>query len=73
MISRRVLMGLLGGIALLPGLAMAQDKPAPFDKPGDVKIALVRNKSSDGPITDALAAQIIAGLDNLSQTRAAAE
>jgi len=46
MISRRVLMGLLGGIALLPGLAMAQDRPAPFDKPGDVKIALVRYLST---------------------------
>lgn len=42
MISRRVMIGLMGGIALLPGLALAQDAPAPFDNPGEVKIALVR-------------------------------
>lgn len=42
MISRRTLIGLMGGVAMLPGLAFAQDAPAPFDIPGDVKIAFVR-------------------------------
>lgn len=46
MISRRVMIGLMGGIALLPGLALAQDAPAPFDNPGEVKIALVRYLST---------------------------
>ena len=47
MISRRLMIGLMGGIAMLPGLAFAQDAaPAPFDKPGDVKIALVRYLST---------------------------
>ena len=45
MISRRTMMGLMGGIAMLPGLAFAQ-APAPFDNPGDVKIALVRYLST---------------------------
>jgi DNA-binding transcriptional LysR family regulator len=38
----------------------------------EVKIALLRNKSSEGPIVSALADQIIQGLDNLSQTRSMA-
>ncbi len=47
MISRRTLGTLLGGIALLPGLAFAQDAmPAPFDNAGDVNIALVRYLST---------------------------
>lgn len=47
MISRRLMIGLMGGIAMLPGLAFAQDAaPAPFDKPGEVKIALVRYLST---------------------------
>lgn len=46
MFSRRVFVGLMGGIALIPGLAIAQDAPAPFDKPADVKIALVRYLST---------------------------
>lgn len=36
----------------------------------EVKIALLRNKSSDSSINDALAHQIIQSLDNLSQNRA---
>lgn len=47
MISRRLMIGLMGGIAMLPGLAFAQDAaPAPFDKPDEVKIALVRYLST---------------------------
>lgn len=47
MISRRTMMGLMGGIAMLPGLAFGQGAaPAPFDNPGDVKIALVRYLST---------------------------
>ena len=46
MISRRVFAGLLGSIALLPGLAVAQDMPAPFDAPAEVEIALVRYLST---------------------------
>ncbi|WP_112311261.1 substrate-binding domain-containing protein [Pseudogemmobacter bohemicus] len=46
MISRRMFAGLLAGVALIPGLAVAQDAPAPFDKPGEVKIALVRYLST---------------------------
>lgn len=47
MISRRLMIGLMGGIAMLPGLAFAQDAaPAPFDKPREVKIALVRYLST---------------------------
>lgn len=47
MISRRTMIGLMGGIAMLPGLAFAQDAaPAPFDNPGEVKIALVRYLST---------------------------
>ena len=47
MISRRIVIGLMGSIAMLPGLALAQDAaPAPFDNPGEVKIALVRYLST---------------------------
>lgn len=46
MISRRTFAALIGGVALLPGLALAADMPAPFDKPADVKIALVRYLST---------------------------
>lgn len=46
MISRRIFAGLMAGVALLPGLAFAQGAPAPFDKPGEVKIALVRYLST---------------------------
>lgn len=46
MFSRRVFVGLMGGIALIPGLAIAQDAPAPFDNPAEVKIALVRYLST---------------------------
>lgn len=38
--------GLLGASMLWPAGAFAQDKPAPFDKPGDVDIALVRYLST---------------------------
>lgn len=46
MISRRTFAALIGGVALMPGLALAADMPAPFDKPADVKIALVRYLST---------------------------
>lgn len=46
MISRRVFTSLMGAAAMLPGLAMAADMPAPFDNPGAVKIALVRYLST---------------------------
>ncbi|MDO5640884.1 MAG: substrate-binding domain-containing protein [Paracoccus sp. (in: a-proteobacteria)] len=45
MIARRTVIALLGGAAMLPGLAFAQ-APVPFDNPGDVKIALVRYLST---------------------------
>jgi simple sugar transport system substrate-binding protein len=43
---RRTLAALLAGAALAPGLALAQDRPAPFDNPGEVEIALVRYLST---------------------------
>ncbi len=46
MISRRIFVSLMGGIALLPGMALAEGAPAPFDNPGKVKIALVRYLST---------------------------
>ena len=46
MISRRTLGGLLATTLLAPTLAFAQDKPAPFDNPGEVDIALVRYLST---------------------------
>jgi simple sugar transport system substrate-binding protein len=46
MISRRTLGGLLATTLLVPTLALAQDKPAPFDNPGEVDIALVRYLST---------------------------
>lgn len=46
MISRRVFTTLMGAASLLPGMALAADMPAPFDKAGDVKIALVRYLST---------------------------
>jgi simple sugar transport system substrate-binding protein len=46
MITRRTLAALLAGAALWPGLAAAQDRPAPFDNPGEVEIALVRYLST---------------------------
>ncbi|RFC68930.1 MULTISPECIES: substrate-binding domain-containing protein [Mesorhizobium] len=50
MITRRTLgkfgLALAAGTVLFAGPALAQDKPAPFDKPGDVKIALVRYLST---------------------------
>lgn len=49
MITRRTLgklaIGLVGATAL-GGVSLAQDKPAPFDNPGQVKIALVRYLST---------------------------
>lgn len=45
MISRRIFAGLLAAAAMVPGLALAE-APAPFDKPGEVKIALVRYLST---------------------------
>ena len=38
--------GLAAASCLISAPAMAQEKPAPFDKPGDVKIALVRYLST---------------------------
>ncbi|SMH56042.1 substrate-binding domain-containing protein [Mesorhizobium australicum] len=50
MITRRTFsklgLALAAGSALLGMPALAQDRPAPFDKPGDVKIALVRYLST---------------------------
>ncbi|MER9266898.1 substrate-binding domain-containing protein [Mesorhizobium sp. M0195] len=49
-ITRRLLgkaaLGLAGATLLMQLPAMAQDRPAPFDKPGGVKIALVRYLST---------------------------
>lgn len=49
-LTRRMALGLAGGIAALASgfvtPAMAADMPAPFDNPGDVKIALVRYLST---------------------------
>ena len=42
----RLAAGLMGAAMLWPALAAAQDKPAPFDNPGDVEIALVRYLST---------------------------
>ena len=39
-------LGLMAATSLFSASAMAQSKPAPFDKPGDVKIALVRYLST---------------------------
>ena len=46
MISRRLFTGLIGSVAMMPGLAFGADMPAPFDNPGAVKIALVRYLST---------------------------
>jgi simple sugar transport system substrate-binding protein len=46
MISRRTFAALAASVALAPSLALAQDAPAPFDNPGQVKIALVRYLST---------------------------
>ena len=48
-LSRRVMLAMTAGFATLTtglGPAMAQDMPAPFDNPGEVKIALVRYLST---------------------------
>ncbi|MBL8577360.1 MAG: substrate-binding domain-containing protein [Mesorhizobium sp.] len=42
----KLAVGLAAASCLISAPAMAQDKPAPFDKPGDVKIALVRYLST---------------------------
>jgi simple sugar transport system substrate-binding protein len=44
--NRRTLAALLATAALMPGVALAQDRPAPFDNPGEVEIALVRYLST---------------------------
>ena len=46
MISRRTFAALVTSVALAPTLTLAQDAPAPFDKPGEVNIALVRYLST---------------------------
>jgi simple sugar transport system substrate-binding protein len=47
MISRRIFTALIGSVALLPSLGLAQETaPAPLDNPGEVKIALVRYLST---------------------------
>ncbi len=50
MISRRIFTGLIGALtltsALTPAMGWAADMPAPFDKAGEVKIALVRYLST---------------------------
>ncbi len=49
-LTRRLVLGMAGGIAALTtgmaSTAIAQSMPAPFDNPGDVKIALVRYLST---------------------------
>jgi len=42
----KLAVGLAAASCLISAPVMAQDKPAPFDKPGDVKIALVRYLST---------------------------
>jgi len=46
MITRRTYAGLMVAAALMPSLGWAADMPKPFDKPGKVKIALVRYLST---------------------------
>jgi simple sugar transport system substrate-binding protein len=46
MTNRRIFAGLMGAVALMPSLGWAADMPKPFDKPGKVKIALVRYLST---------------------------
>ncbi|MDO5604905.1 MAG: substrate-binding domain-containing protein [Paracoccus sp. (in: a-proteobacteria)] len=46
MISRRTFAALMGTMSLIPGLALAQSAPAPFDNPAEVDIALVRYLST---------------------------
>lgn len=46
MLNRRTAAALLAFAALAPGLALAQDRPAPFDDPARVEIALVRYLST---------------------------
>ena len=46
MITRRTFAGLTVATALMPSLGWAADVPKPFDKPGEVKIALVRYLSA---------------------------
>lgn len=46
-LTKRVFMATLAAASVLSGSSvLAQDKPAPFDNPGDVKIALVRYLST---------------------------
>ena len=49
-LTRRMFAKMLAGVSLAAssfvGLAHAADMPAPFDNPGDVKIALVRYLST---------------------------
>ena len=42
----KMAVGLAAATCLMQAPAIAQDKPAPFDNPGDVKIALVRYLST---------------------------
>lgn len=46
MISRRTFSALVTSLALIPGITLAEGAPAPFDKPDEVKIALVRYLST---------------------------
>jgi len=62
--------GVLPETAVRPGMRVLGPSDG-FPPLPEVKIALLRNKSSDSSISDALAGQIIQSLDNLSQTRAA--
>ncbi|NBN63173.1 substrate-binding domain-containing protein [Microvirga tunisiensis] len=46
MITRRLFTALAATAAMVPGLAFAAEMPKPFDKPAEVKIALVRYLST---------------------------
>lgn len=46
MITRRLFTALAATVAMVPGLAFAAEMPKPFDKPAEVKIALVRYLST---------------------------
>lgn len=75
-ITSAVMCGLAVGVLPESGLRAGMRVLGPsdgFPPLPEVKIALVRNKSADSSLTSALACQILSSLDNLSQTKAAAE
>lgn len=74
-VGAAVLSGLAVGVlpesALRPGMRVLLPSEG-FAPLPNVKIALMRSKHADAAIVDALSAQIVQSLDNLSQVRAAA-